>query len=239
MGLMSMFKGFMGETIGAVAHKVLLDRTIYHELNNVTIPTQDGTTQIDHVIVSRYGIFVIEAKNMNGWVFGNEKSTEWTQSFPGGKFRFQNPLRQNYRHTKCLSEFLCVDHNKLHSVVMFWGESTFKTPVPENVMDTGYTSYIKSKTQVFFTDEEVEQIVMAIQTGKLPRTWSTHKAHVASLNARHSKTAEQIGRSNSSVPICPLCGEAMLKRSAKRGTKIGNEFWGCSHFPQCRGIVDA
>ncbi len=62
MGLMTIFKGFVGEALGSLAHKLLLDKSIYHELNNVTIPTQDGTTQIDHVIVSRYGIFVIEAK---------------------------------------------------------------------------------------------------------------------------------------------------------------------------------
>lgn len=237
MGLMSMFKGFIGETMGSFAHKVLLDSTVYRELNNVTIPTRDGTTQIDHVIVSRYGIFVIEAKNMNGWIFGNEKSAEWTQSFPGGKFRFQNPLRQNYRHTKCLSEFLCIDHSKLHSIVMFWGECTFKTPMPENVLDKGYSSYIKSKTAILFTDIEVEQIVTAIQAGKLPSTWATHRQHVDSLNSRHSKDNVQFGKSKSDDRSCPLCGGAMVKRNAKRGANAGNEFLGCSDYPRCRGTA--
>ena len=238
MGLMSTFKGFIGETMGSLAHKIMLDKSIYRELNNVTIPTPDGTTQIDHVIVSRFGIFVIEAKNMNGWIFGNEKSAEWTQSFPGGKFRFQNPLRQNYRHTKCLSEFLGIDKSKLHSVVMFWGESTFKTPMPDNVLDKGYTSYIKSKETVLFSDEEVEQIVDAIQTGKLPRTWSTRSQHIASLKERHSKLEIPSEELNAGDPICPKCGSAMLKRSAKKGANAGNEFWGCSRYPGCRGIVN-
>ena len=238
MGLMSTFKGFIGETMGSLAHKIMLDKSIYRELNNVTIPTPDGTTQIDHVIVSRFGIFVIEAKNMNGWIFGNEKSAEWTQSFPGGKFRFQNPLRQNYRHTKCLSEFLGIDQNKLHSVVMFWGESTFKTPMPDNVLDKGYTSYIKSKEAVLFSDEEVEQIVDAIQTGKLPRTWATRSQHVASLKERHSKPEIMSEEVFAGPPICPKCGSAMLKRSAKKGANAGNEFWGCSRYPECRGIIN-
>ena len=174
MSLLSMVKGFLGETMGSLAHKMMLDKGIYRELNNVTISASNGTTQIDHVIVSKFGIFVIEAKNMNGWIFGSEKSAEWTQSLPGGKkFRFQNPLRQNYRHTKCLSDFLGIEHDRLHSVVMFWGESEFKTSMPSNVLDRGYTSYIKSKTEVQFTDDEVEQIVEAIQTGRLPRTWAT------------------------------------------------------------------
>ena len=237
MSLMSMLKGFIGETVGSLAHKLLLDSSIYRELNNVTIPTPNGTTQIDHVIVSRYGIFVIEAKNMNGWIFGNEKSAEWTQSFPGGKFRFQNPLRQNYRHTKCLSEFLGIEHNKFHSFVMFWGESTFKTPMPENVLESGYSSYIKSKTEILLSNDEVDQIVTAIQTGKLPRTWATWSQHISSLNARHSEPAQLQSALNHGELSCPKCGSTMIKRSAKKGANAGNEFWGCSTYPKCRGTV--
>jgi len=274
MSLMSMFKGFIGETIGSIAHKMLLDKTLYKELNNVTIPTPDGTTQIDHVIVSKFGIFVVEAKNMNGWIFGNEHSPQWTQSFPGGKFKFQNPLCQNYRHTKCLSDFLGIAHSKFHSVVMFWGESQFKIPMPENVLDKGYTGYIKSKSDILFSDAEVAEIVEAIQTGKLPRTWATRRDHIASLKERHAKpitgsvsftappapperkvrmtkhatSSELIFGSVStpesrlkaaSEPVCPVCSSAMVKRSAKRGANAGNEFWGCSKYPSCKGVVSA
>ncbi|MDM8350502.1 restriction endonuclease [Pseudomonas sp. sp1636] len=38
-----------------------------------------------------------------------------------------------------------------------------------------------------------------------------------------------------SVPSCPVCNSAMQKRVAKRGANIGNEFWGCSQYPKCRG----
>lgn len=239
MGLMTIFKGFVGEALGSLAHKLLLDKSIYHELNNVTIPTQDGTTQIDHVIVSRYGIFVIEAKNMSGWIFGNEKSAEWTQSLPGGnKFKFQNPLRQNYRHTRCLSDFLGIEHGKFHSLVMFWGGSNFKSEMPENVMDKGYASYIKNKSVILFSEEEVNQIVEAIQSGKLPRTWVTHKVHVASLKERHAKPAEPIVNEVSSKPVCPKCGGGMIRRTVKKGERAGNEFWGCLRYPGCRGVVD-
>jgi hypothetical protein len=43
-------------------------------------------------------------KNMKGWIFGSEDYERWTQTFGKKKYSFQNPLRQNYRHTKCLSE---------------------------------------------------------------------------------------------------------------------------------------
>lgn len=64
-------KGWFGEAQGALAKHLLLDKEIYTTLNNITIPTANGTTQIDHVVVSRHGIFVIETKNMKGWIFGD------------------------------------------------------------------------------------------------------------------------------------------------------------------------
>ena len=37
------------------------------------------------------------------------------------------------------------------------------------------------------------------------------------------------------VPACPLCCSSMVKRTAKKGTNAGSEFWGCSKYPACRG----
>ncbi len=68
MGMLANFKGWIGETQGAIAHALLLDGKVYRSINNVTIPTASGTTQTDHVIVSPFGIFVVEAKNMKGWI---------------------------------------------------------------------------------------------------------------------------------------------------------------------------
>jgi len=59
-------KGVLGELIVSLAAKFFLDKEKYHLFKNVTLPTEDGTTQIDHVIVSRYSVFVIETKNMKG-----------------------------------------------------------------------------------------------------------------------------------------------------------------------------
>lgn len=51
---------------------------------------------------SRFGIFAIETKNMQGWIFGSKRQAEWTQKIYKRTFKFQNPLRQNYKHTKAL-----------------------------------------------------------------------------------------------------------------------------------------
>lgn len=37
------------------------------------------------------------------------------------------------------------------------------------------------------------------------------------------------------TPACPVCGNTMVKRTARVGTKAGRSFWGCSGYPQCRG----
>ena len=37
------------------------------------------------------------------------------------------------------------------------------------------------------------------------------------------------------APSCPRCQSPMVKRMAKRGTRAGSPFWGCSKWPRCRG----
>lgn len=229
MSFKSFVKGWIGEAMGSMAHKLLLDAKDYIDLGSVTIPALNGTTQIDHVIVSRYGIFVIETKNMDGWIFGDAKSPLWTQGVFGKKYRFQNPLHQNYRHTKALQEFLGVDETKLIPFVMFWGECEFKTVMPRNVLAGGYISFIKSHTVVVFSDDEVQEMVEAVRTGRMPKgilkSVQTHHQHLESLRDRHS-----------SATVCPKCGKALVQRTAKTGKNAGSQFYGCSGFPACRYV---
>jgi hypothetical protein len=224
MSILSFVKGALGELQGRAASKFFFDEKVYRSLHNVTIPAKGGTTQIDHVIVSRYGVFVVEAKNMNGWIFGSERDARWTQNLFGNKTRFQNPLRQNYRHIAALAEFLGLPEDRFHSVVMFWGDAEIKTKLPANVLTKGYTSYFKSKTAVLLSDEEVEGVVEAVQRGRLPATWKTHCQHVASLRERHGSN------------VCPKCGSALVERVAKTGANAGRAFLGCSAFPKCRYV---
>jgi len=227
MTLVPSFKGWVGEMQGTLAAKIRLDSEVYRSTNNVTISTTNGTTQIDHVIVSKYGIFVIETKNIKGWIYGDENQAQWTQVLYGKKYRFQNPLHQNYRHTKALAEFLGIEHSKIHSVVMFWSECEFKTPMPPNVLDRGYSAHIKSKTEVLFTDEEVDQMCEAINSGRLPKSWSTRRQHLNSLKERFS-----------SGTTCPKCGAELVLRTAKQGPNAGKQFYGCRRYPSCRYVRD-
>lgn len=129
-------RGWLGERVTSVGIWSHLDSTTYRRINDVLVPGADGTTQIDHILVSVYGVFVIETKNMKGWIFGATDQDTWSQVLYREKYKFQNPLRQNYRHTRTLSEYLHLDHAAFHSVVWFIGDCTFKTEMPENVLDS-------------------------------------------------------------------------------------------------------
>lgn len=95
-------KGLLGEAFVNAILYFGLDKEEYRLIKDVTLYTEDGTTQIDHIIVSVYGVFVVETKNMKGWIFGGEHQSSWTQSIYKHKMKFQNPLHQNYKHTKTI-----------------------------------------------------------------------------------------------------------------------------------------
>ncbi|KMQ50586.1 nuclease [Chitinispirillum alkaliphilum] len=227
----SWFKGLMGEFIINVSAKWLLDKNQYHLIKNVTLPTSDGTTQIDHIIASKFGVFVVETKNMKGWIYGSQNQKTWTQKIYRYSAKFQNPLHQNYKHVKVLESLLGLNEKQLHSVVIFIGDCTIKTEMPENVTHgLGYLWYIKSKTEPVLTKSQVNQITRKIESGRLSPSLKTNLAHI-----RHVKT---IVEEKKNTPNCPKCGGVMVMRKAKRGQNVGKEFWGCVRFPQCRGVVD-
>jgi predicted RNA-binding Zn-ribbon protein involved in translation (DUF1610 family) len=225
------FKGVIGEFIVNVSAKLMLDKNEYHLIKNVTLPTEDGTTQIDHIIASVYGVFVIETKNMKGWIFGSQNQPTWTQKIYKHSNKFQNPLRQNYKHVKTLEESLGLKDEQIHSLIVFVGDSTFKTEMPENVTHRwGYIRYVKSKLRRVLSPVEVEEIINKIKTGRLSPSFKTHREHV--------KHVREIVKEKENGVTCPKCGSPMIMRESKKGHNAGKQFWGCSKFPQCRGMVN-
>ena len=228
---MPFIKGVVGEFQVNLAAKFFLNKNIYTLFKNVTLPTEDGTTQIDHVIVSRYGVFVIETKNMKGWIFGGQRQKTWTQKIYRHTTKFQNPLHQNYKHTQTLQAALELDPGEVFPVVVFVGDSTFKTAMPDNVVYAGdYIRFIKSKTQPILSDSEVLVICTRIESDRLKPSIRTHINHV-----KHVKTivAEKQRQNDNS---CPKCGKPMILRTARSGNNQGKQFFGCSDYPKCRMV---
>jgi restriction system protein len=220
-----MLSGWFGEKMVQFNLWLKLDKNVYKRFHNVIIPTANGTTQVDHILVSIYGIFVIETKNFSGWIFGSESEPMWTQVFPGGKkFRFQNPLLQNYRHTKCLSEYLELPHDVFQSVIFFIGECELKTKLPPKVRTHGAATYIRSFREQLLTPEQVAAIVEKLRSAKAGGV-QTHSSHMRSLHDRYK-----------SIAVCPKCGRALVERTARNGPNTGNKFLGCTGYPGCRYV---
>ena len=181
-------KGKVGEFTVNMAIFLYLKKEKYITLKNITLQLNDSsTTQIDHVIVSRYGVFVIETKNMKGWIFGDESQKMWTQQIFKEKHRFQNPLRQNYRHTKALEEILELPKESFTSIVIFIGDCQLKTTMPANVfVNAKFTSYIQSFQDEKLSAYQCDRTIAILKQKRLKQSFSTDRKHVANLHERHN-----------------------------------------------------
>ncbi len=203
----------------------------YTILEDLTLPTTKGTTQVDHIVLSRYGIFVIETKNMSGWIFGGKTQARWTQVMRRHKSQFQNPLRQNYLHVKVVQDLLSIRSDQLENLVAFVGTAEPKTDMPPNVFWSRgeLLNYIASRQIVQFTDSEVRDFAHKLRSSALEANKETRRAHVQHVR-------EKATRNEPDVTKCPRCGSKMIERANR---KTGQTFHGCSRYPKCRGTLQA
>ena len=204
-----------------------LNADIYQRFHDVIIPTKNGTTQIDHLLVSPFGVFIVETKNIKGWIFGSENQPKWTQSLYGKNYSFQNPIRQTFRQKKVLSEYLDLDESIIHTVIYFVGDCKFKTQLPANVINSGLGRYIKQFHNRIFSPEDINRVLRALEQ-HVSESFLTTRDHVRSLRERHASNT-----------ICPKCGSNLVERTAKKGPNAGSKFLGCENFPRCRFTKNA
>lgn len=177
-------------------------------------------TQIDHLVVSRYGIFVIETKNHGGTVSakGAKQSTHWVHTNRKGHVsEFYSPCLQNDTHIYQLKSFLNLDESYFIPIVVFSGNVELQH-MP-NDMEVIYVNELKNTilghTKVLLTEKECAKIIHKIQGIKI--TNKNKREHVKSIQKTYKSKKK-----------CPLCGNALAIRDGKYGP-----FWGCSNFPKC------
>jgi len=219
---MRLLRGWFGEKKTTFKIWLTLNSKEYRRFHNIIIPGRNGTTQIDHLLVSPFGLFIVETKNIKGWIFGSENQSKWTQTLYGHKFSFQNPIRQVYRQKKVLSEFLGLNESIIQTVVYFVGDCRFKTPLPDNVMNSGLRRYIKRYKTHLLSPSEVDRI-SGIISHHLTNSTISRREHIKSLKIRHS-----------SKTVCPKCGNKLVVRTTKKGPNAGSRFLGCENYPKCR-----
>lgn len=203
---------------------------IYHDL----YVTKDDhkTTQIDHIVVSPYGIFVIETKNYDGWIFGDEKSRYWTQVLYKRKEKIFNPIWQNTGHTKALEKYLNLDSERFISIIAFSNQSTFK--FKEEFKRTKVIHFrrllqtIKQYDMTLLENDQLQKIKQ-----NLDRLVITDRKEKSQVQKEHVQTVKQDVGKNKVTLIdrkkCPECGSELVIRRGKYGS-----FTGCSSYPKCR-----
>ncbi|WP_288688106.1 nuclease-related domain-containing protein [uncultured Acinetobacter sp.] len=192
LGAIKVFKPFLKGKIGefaVAAHVKLYLKGDYILLNDLTLPDiESGTTQIDHILLSPYGIFVIETKNYKGWIFGTERQKQWTQKIYKQSFKFQNPIHQNYKHMKVLEKILAdiLDKEFIHTVIVFMPEAVFKTDMPSNVFrGADWTDYVKTYKQSVISPMKLKRVQLRLEKEILEKSWKTNRQHVENLKQRH------------------------------------------------------
>jgi len=175
-----------GEVLVRKAIMKYLPHEVWHLLNHVTLPLEGGTTQIDHVLVSRFGIFIIETKHYTGWIFGDEKSKQWTQTIWARKYKFQNPLHQNYKHVKAAQSLLdFLSPEQVVGLVVFTGEAEFMTNQPKGVYSLeAFISHLKSFNQEVLTENRMQFCVGRLECRRLALTQATDVEHLKNLEGR-------------------------------------------------------
>ncbi|MFA6308865.1 MAG: NERD domain-containing protein [Clostridia bacterium] len=233
--LTAIFKAFQPKISGYFGEKTIstlvsfLPKDKYLILNNIMLKTNTGTTQIDHIVVSVYGIFVIETKNYKGWILGNEMDEYWTQNIYGKKNKFKNPIRQNFGHIKALEELLSAyDGIPTIPIVAFSGKSDLKVKLNKYkvVYFSGVVKVIKQYDSEVLNFKKAKEISDFILHSNIDGK-ETRKDHVTAIKKKVNDTATKTDNN-----ICPKCGGTLVERNGRYGT-----FTGCSNYPKCRFTI--
>ena len=243
---MPLIKGKYGEwAVKSKLRNIGEEYTIFHD---VYVPNGErGLTQVDHIVTSIYGVFVIETKHYSGWIFGDEYKPYWTQVIYKKKTKMHNPIRQNYGHVKALHTYIGqVKIQDVHSIIAFSPNSTFKFKkdftsahvIKFSELLATIEQYKKQSISVSTLKEINENLTTLMDVDKKERKrlktehmQSIRKVKVAKLTGQVQKD-EPINMSlqtNSDIKPCPQCGGQLILKSGRYG-----KFHGCSNYPDCR-----
>jgi len=216
-------KGKRGERKIANLLQSLAANKEAYVINDVIVATDDGnTSQIDHILFARGGIFVIETKNYSGRIYGTDNQREWTQVLAYGKTKnkFYNPVKQNQTHIYRLKEILGKQYPFVSCVVFLRADIS------------------NADSEYIFTPKELKKYLKSeafaekIDHNDVYDAYSKiyqYKEKPIQTTKEHIQEIKQTQKNINSL-ICPRCGgQLVLRRS-----KDGREFYGCSNFPKCK-----
>ena len=216
------YRGKYGEQIvSSILNSLPAEYSLW---NDIYLQQNGYSVQIDHIVISVYGIFVIETKNISGWIYGNDYSMQWEKNMYGHRYSFYNPLKQNHSHVKALAHLFNMSENQFVPIVVFLQRAKLKCKTKGTVI---YVNKLKDeifryRTEVLSSSEVLrlsEVLNHAIGDDKNRNDYHLKNVH-RSMEFRNDKVSNR---------ICPECNGTLVVRSGKYG-----QFMGCSNYPRCR-----
>ncbi len=203
-----------------------LDKKDYTVHNDLYLIKNGKTTQIDHLVISIYGIFVIETKNYKGWIFGKEKSKYWTQTLYQKKFKLFNPIIQNWGHVNFIKS-LNPDLKSYYyiPIVVFAGKAKLKkveSSIPV-IYRRKLLKTIRKKKEVVLTHTQMARISGSILNH------SASKKEIKKQHRQQVKSSIKRDKQNTNIKSCPKCGGKLVEKLGKYGS-----FLGCTNYPNCK-----
>lgn len=233
------YKGKAGEKhIQKILSQLPEEYTIF---NDVVLQSYNITTQIDHVVVSKYGVFAIETKNYRGEIYGDDDRQEWTQIITTDvrymkkwyktytyvtKNHFYNPVKQSLSHARALIRILKDWPTlKVVPIVVFTGSAIIDDVSSKYhvIYDSQLLATIQSYNTPCITDADLQSVVSRLSQKNI-REQVDDSTHISNVYDAKQKFNDKIASG-----ICPLCGGNLVQRNGRYGS-----FYGCSHFPSCR-----
>ncbi len=221
-------KGFIGEKTTALV-LATLDKKKYRTINDFIVRAEGESTQIDHIVISNYGIFVIETKNYKGCIIGYESGNYWKQKLYKENHNFQNPIKQNKYHVKLLKSVLKLFSGvPYYPIVSFASEADIRVETNEDVVYEEFLlKTIRNYRVEVISDDLKNDIFDYLKTMKMTNK-NYSKEHIQ--NIEHKKNKINLEKR---PKTCPKCGNLLKERNSKYGS-----FLGCSNYPGCKFTID-
>lgn len=110
----------------------------------------------------------------------------WTQVLYRARFRFRNPIRQNFGHAGAIRDLLAfLPSEAIVSAVVFTGSAEFRTPIPEGVFQLkGFVSYLESQKKEVLTTDRLHLAIGRLEAARLAISKATDVEHVQRLRDR-------------------------------------------------------
>jgi len=200
-----------------------LPKEYYKVFNDLMFEDETGTHQIDHLIVSKYGIFVIETKNYYGYIKGDDYKDKWIQYLGGNKYYFHNPINQNYGHVKVLEKILNVESSIFIPIVCFGTTANLNVNSKHIVINSDLLIKTIKSFYKPLLDTNLNDIIKTINENNITDK-EKRKQHVKQIKNKIIQDNEKVNNM-----ICPRCGNELVLKNSKYGT-----FKGCSNYPKCK-----